>query len=70
MTEACARCGAKGRAMTMSKFNTDMICCSGDNNCKQREREHPDYAEADRIENEAVQRGDTNFAGIGKPNDL
>ena len=70
MTDTCERCGARGRAMTMSKFNTEMICTRGDNNCKQREREHPKYAEADKAECEAVRRGETNFPGIGKPSDL
>jgi hypothetical protein len=34
------------------------------------ERRHPRYTEAVSAECEAVQRGNTNFRGIGKPEDL
>jgi len=50
----------------MSKFNTETICMD----CEAKERAHPRYAEADRAESEAVRRGDYNFPGIGKPEDL
>ena len=38
--------------------------------CKDKERTHPRYAEAVAAECDAVQRGNTNFLGIGKPGDL
>jgi len=68
MPDECDRCGASlaGRGSIMSKFNQDIICME----CKRKERAHPDYAEADRIETEAVRRGVRNFPGIGKPKDL
>jgi hypothetical protein len=50
----------------MSMFNTQIICMA----CKDRERRHPRYREAVNAECEAVQRGNTNFLGIGKPEDL
>lgn len=62
----CVRCGATNCATTMSKFNTDIICMS----CKDKERKHPKYAEADAAELAAVKAGDYNFPGIGKPADL
>ena len=62
----CGRCGADNRATTMSKFNTDIICME----CKEKERKHPKYAEADKAELAAVRAGNYNFEGIGKPADL
>jgi hypothetical protein len=64
----CNRCGASfaNRAHTMSFFNTDMICMD----CVQKERKHPRYKEAHDTECEALRRGDYNFPGIGKPEDL
>jgi hypothetical protein len=63
----CDRCGKSLRdGSIMSKFNTQQICLE----CKDKERAHPLYAEADRAETEAVRRGDYNFPGIGKPDDL
>jgi hypothetical protein len=50
----------------MSKFNTEEICMD----CKEREKRHPLYAEADHCETEAVRAGNTNFAGIGCPPEL
>jgi hypothetical protein len=66
MKTKCDRCGASAQVTIMSKFNTDILCMS----CKQREREHPRYEEADAAEVAAVRRGDYNFPGIGKPSDL
>lgn len=43
-----------------------MICDS----CEEKEKAHPKYPEAKKAELEAVQRGDMNFPGIGKPSDL
>ena len=45
----------------MSKFNTDTICMS----CEEDERQAPGYAEASRAESDAVRSGDYNFPGIG-----
>jgi hypothetical protein len=50
----------------MSKFNTDLLCL----NCKEREEAHPKYREACEAEENAVRRGDMNFPGIGRPEDL
>lgn len=50
----------------MSMFNTEMICMS----CKDKEKRHPDYPAAQAAEREAVQKGNYNFEGIGKPADL
>jgi hypothetical protein len=47
-------------------FNTEQICLD----CKEREEQHPRYEEARRAEAEAVRRGELNFPGIGKPEDL
>jgi hypothetical protein len=50
----------------MSMFNTQIICMA----CKDKERRHPRYTEAVSAECEAVQCGNTNFLGIGKPENL
>lgn len=58
--ENCERCGkslAAGRIMSM--MNTQTICMD----CKQKETQRPDYAEAVKAENNAVKRGDRNFKG-------
>jgi hypothetical protein len=65
----CARCGRTDCATVMSRFNTDIICC-GPGSCEEKERAHPQYAEAARAELEAVQRGDYNFPGVGLPPEL
>jgi hypothetical protein len=44
----------------------DMICFD----CSNLERAHPKYLEAREAELKAIQRGDYNFPGIGKPSDL
>ena len=63
----CERCGAPEPAYTTgSYFNTEQIC----EVCYEKERAHPRYAEAKRVECEAVRGGDMNFAGIGLPEDL
>lgn len=66
----CERCGRETFVTTMSVFNTETICSGGDESCKSKERRHPKYEEAHRIESEAVRSGDYNFPGIGKPADL
>jgi hypothetical protein len=62
----CQRCGNETRISTMSMFNTQEICL----NCKKREKAHPAYAKALKAEINAVKNGNTNFPGIGKPDDL
>ncbi len=66
LPRSCERCGAPCVPLIMSRFNTEMICGS----CETRERAHPAYAAAARAELEAVRRGERNFPGIGKPEDL
>ena len=62
----CDRCGEAVSAFTTSYFNTDTICVV----CSEKERAHPQFEDARRIETEAVQRGDYNFPGIGLPPEL
>jgi hypothetical protein len=38
--------------------------------CLDRERKHPMFEEAVRVENEEVRKGNLKFKGIGKPKDL
>lgn len=61
----CARCH-QASAMIMSFFNTDMICLD----CQEKEKDHPRFEEARDAEVAAVRRGEANFPGIGKPEDL
>jgi hypothetical protein len=62
----CVRCHKQTAATIMSKFNQDVICME----CKEKERNHPKYPEADAAEVAAVRQGNWNFPGIGKPADL
>lgn len=62
----CERCGKDTLAHTMSMFNTQTICLE----CKEIEKQHPDYERAREAELRAVQSGDYNFRGIGLPADL
>ena len=62
----CDRCGKESSSLIMSRFNTEMIC----DTCLAKEKAHPKYAEACRVELEHVKMGDYNFSGIGKPSDL
>jgi hypothetical protein len=63
----CQRCGnQKPLCVTMSRFNTDMICPD----CENKERAHPDYQKAADAELAQVKMGNMNFRGIGKPADL
>jgi hypothetical protein len=57
----CERCQEPTRVTIMSMFNTQMICIS----CKEIEREHPRYKEAERRELEECSKGNYNFGGIG-----
>jgi len=62
----CDRCHKPGLMHSLSFFNTEDCCMD----CLRKEKAHPAYAEARRIEEEHVRRGDTNFPGVGKPADL
>lgn len=62
----CDRCHQEALAHTGSFFNTDLICLA----CEKREREHPDFERARRVESEEVMRGNFNFPGVGLPRDL
>ena len=62
----CERCKKETISYTMSIFNTDQICPD----CEEKERAHPQYQLARNAESCAVRRGDLNFPGIGKPEDL
>lgn len=62
----CGRCGKETDTFRMSRFNTDNLCP----NCIKKEEAHPMYEEARRIEHEEVVKGNYNFPGIGKPDDL
>lgn len=64
----CERCGREG-AMTMSWFNKQMICV-GPDSCDVKEHRHPQYEEAREAEAASLARGELNFPGIGKPDDL
>lgn len=66
MQRRCDRCHAYDCATTMSMFNTDTICMD----CACKERSHPRFAAACSAEAAAINRGDFNFPGIGKPADL
>ena len=62
----CVRCDAQNAVTTMSRFNTDIICTD----CETTERAHPRYQEAADAELAAVKRGNYNYPGIGKPENL
>lgn len=62
----CDRCGGDAAISTMSRFNTDTICAS----CEKKEKAHPRYKEAQEAELREVRRGNYNYKGIGKPDDL
>lgn len=62
----CHRCGKRTLAHSMSYFNRDLCCPE----CLRKEREHPAYAEAKRVEGEQVLAGNYNYGGVGKPRDL
>lgn len=62
----CDRCGKETRVHAMSYFNEDVLCRA----CIEKERAHPAFEEARRVEGEHVKRGEYNFRGVGKPADL
>lgn len=60
--DVCDRCGSPtGGYTTMSQFNTDVICMD----CKDEEKEHPDYKKALDAEHDEIKKGNFNFPGIG-----
>lgn len=61
----CHRCKDKRNAITMSRFNTEMIC----EPCKRLEEKHPLYSIACEIELLHIQMGNLNFGGIGLPDE-
>jgi hypothetical protein len=62
----CDRCDRLTNTTKGSYFNTDMICSI----CQEEEKAHPMYQTAVHKENEEVQKGNLNFAGIGLPEEL
>ncbi len=62
----CERCTNPTHTTTGSYFNTQMICTS----CDTKERKHPQYERAVRIETEQVLKGNLNYEGIGLPKEL
>jgi hypothetical protein len=62
----CDRCAQNTLSLTMSRFNTEMICPP----CEVKEQAHPDYKKAVETELIEVQNGNYNYPGIGKPLDL
>ncbi len=57
----CDRCHKATTVTIMSRFNTDTICMS----CEEDECQAPGYVEACRAETDAVRSGDYNFRGVG-----
>ena len=62
----CDRCGATTLVTTMSWFSKDIICMD----CSKRERQHPQFAEAQTAVHHHEAAGDMNWHGIGVPDDL
>ena len=62
----CDRCREEIEVFVMSIFNTDTLCLD----CKNKEKNHPDYEIAVKREKEEVEKGNLNFEGIGKPEEL
>jgi len=50
----------------MSFFNTDMICPE----CEAKEKAHPDYELARKVERAECLKGNLNYPGIGLPRDM
>jgi len=62
----CDRCNSLVNGHTMSMFNTETICLP----CARLEEKHPRYEEARQADLAEIRRGNYNFRGIGKPEDL
>ena len=59
----CDRCKKPANIVSMSWFNTDILCMV----CKENESSHPDCDYAREKEEEAVKGGDYCFPGVGWP---
>lgn len=57
----CARCNKEINTWTMSWFNTDHICIE----CKDDEKNHPDYQKAKEKVYEEEAKGNNDYEGIG-----
>lgn len=62
----CNRCESIVNGHTMSMFNTETICLR----CARIEEQHPKYDDARKADLEEIRKGNYNFEGIGKPDDL
>lgn len=65
----CERCRNQQEgpyAITMSYFNTQLIC----ETCERKEQAHPKYQQAKQAEIEAIKTGNYDFRGIGLPKEL
>ena len=63
----CERCKSDCRdGHTMSMFNTQHICLK----CARTEEKHPKYEDARLADLQEIKKGNFNFPGIGKPDDL
>ena len=62
----CDRCNELATSLTMSWFNTEMICEA----CDIKEHNHSDFERARKAEFEENVNGNYNFPGVGKPSDL
>ena len=61
MPDKCERCGDASGVVTMSRFNTDVICLP----CKEDEEGAPGYMTAMAAEDTAILAGNYNFPGVG-----
>jgi hypothetical protein len=59
--QKCDRCGKDTNTKIMSMYNTAEICME----CKDAEKQRPDYKDAVKAEEAAIKSGDFNFKGIG-----
>jgi hypothetical protein len=63
----CDRCDATDiQSSIISMFNLQEICLD----CKDKEKKHPKYSEAVKADEDAFNRGNYNFVGIGLPPEL
>lgn len=56
----CERCKKNCNTFRMSWLNTQMIC----EDCQEKERTHPQYAQAKERERKEVMAGNYNYPGI------
>ena len=60
--DRCERCGTGTDVTIMSMFNTQIIC----QECKEEEKQHPDYEKAVDADVAEIKKGNFNFPGIGR----